>query len=144
MLFHTGRAGLPNPIKWIDNTGQAWPELRSALEELSPDRIVLNVDENIAFAGGLHAGELAVLKRELGEQWMKKTANEAMLAVEHVATRVPGQKDYYRKMQETVWALVEEGFSERVITPGKTTTEVSHQPVLFLPFSIQVFNVRRT
>lgn len=126
MLFHTGREGLPNPIKWIDNTGQAWPELRATLDELSPNRIVLNVDENIAFSGGLHAGELAVIERELGAQWMNRTVNEAMLAVEYVATRVPGQKHYYRKMQEIAWALVEEGFSEKVIVPGKTTTEVSH------------------
>ncbi|KAF5322307.1 hypothetical protein D9619_000498 [Psilocybe cf. subviscida] len=123
MLFHTGREGLPNPIKWIDNTGQAWPELRATLDELSPNRIVLNVDENIAFSGGLHAGELAVIERELGAQWMNRTVNEAMLAVEYVATRVPGQKHYYRKMQEIAWALVEEGFSEKVIVPGKTTTE---------------------
>ncbi|KDR83884.1 hypothetical protein GALMADRAFT_54315 [Galerina marginata CBS 339.88] len=126
LLFHTNEsslAGAPNPLKWIDNTGQVWPELRSTLEKFDPSRIVLNTDENIAFAGGLHAGELAVLQRELGEQWMKRTVNEPMLAVEFVATRVPGQLQYYQKMQESIWAMVEEGFSHKAIRPGVTTTE---------------------
>jgi len=85
---------------------------------------MLNTDENIAFAGGLHSGEHSVIKRELGEYWMNHTVNIPMLAVEFVATKVPGQLEYYNKMQENVWALLEEGFSEKVITPGITTTEV--------------------
>ncbi|KDR83885.1 hypothetical protein GALMADRAFT_236354 [Galerina marginata CBS 339.88] len=126
LLFHTNEsslAGMPNPLKWIDNTGQVWPELRSTLERSDPDRIVLNTDEDIAFAGGLHVGELAVLQRELGERWMKRTVNEPMLAVEFVATKVPGQLQYYQNMQENVWAMLEEGFSHKVIRPGVTTTE---------------------
>ena len=117
-------AGAANPLKWTDNTGDVWPELLATLEQLNPERIILNTDENIAFAGGLHAGELAVLQRELGERWMKKTANEPMLAVEYVATKLPDQLKYYQEMQETVWAMVEEGFSGRIVDPGITSTEV--------------------
>ena len=117
--------GVANPLKWIDNTGQVWPELRATLEQLNPDRVVLNTHEDIAFAGGLHVGELTVLERELGTAWMKKTVNEPMLAVEYISTKVSGQIEYYRKMQETAWALVEEGFSHKAIEPGVTTTEVN-------------------
>lgn len=117
-------AGAANPLKWIDNTGDVWPELLVTLEQLNPERIFLNTDEDIAFAGGLHAGELAVLQRELGERWMKKTANEPMLAVEFVATKLPEQLEYYQKMQETVWAMLEEGFSSEIVEPGITSTEV--------------------
>ncbi|PPQ65583.1 hypothetical protein CVT26_000532, partial [Gymnopilus dilepis] len=126
LLFHTNEsslAGAPNPLVWIDNTGQVWPELRSTLRQFRPDCIVLNTDENIAFAGGLHAGELTVLQRELGEYWMTKTVNVPMLAVEFVATKLSSQIEYYHKLQENVWALIEEGFSHRVIIAGTTTTE---------------------
>ncbi|KAH9482794.1 hypothetical protein JR316_0004894 [Psilocybe cubensis] len=126
LLFHNNQsslAGAPNPLKWIDNTGLVWPELRNTLAEFKPSRIVLNTDEDIAFAGGLHVGELAVLRRELGDFWIEKTVNEPMLAVEFVASKVSGQLPYYRRMQENVWAMLEQGFSHHVIQPGKTTTE---------------------
>ncbi|KAF8974174.1 hypothetical protein BDZ97DRAFT_1899933 [Flammula alnicola] len=126
LLFHADQpslSGAPNPLKWVDNTGQVWPELLATLEKVDPDRIVVNTDEDIAFAGGLHVGEHAVLQRELGDHWMKKTVNEPMLSIEFVATKVPGQIEYYRKMQETVWAMLEEGFSHKVVQPGVTTTE---------------------
>ncbi|KAI0722744.1 hypothetical protein C8Q76DRAFT_766893 [Earliella scabrosa] len=113
----------PNPRRWVDNTGAVWPELRAALDERNPRRIALNTDKFIAFGGGLHVGEYEALADGLGERWMERTVNEPMLSVEYVAARVPGQLEYYRVLQEITWALVEEAFSERVITPGVTTTE---------------------
>ncbi|KAG5342316.1 hypothetical protein J132_06170 [Termitomyces sp. J132] len=126
VLFHTNTSSLngqPNPMIWIDNTGSVWPELRNVLEHYDPKRIAINVDRDIAFGAGLHVGELAVLFEELGEKWMSRTVNEPMLSVEYVATRVDSQLPYYRKMQEIIWALIEEGFSHEIIVPGKTTTE---------------------
>ncbi|KAI0720318.1 hypothetical protein C8T65DRAFT_567823 [Cerioporus squamosus] len=126
LLFHTNTSSLsgqPNPLRWVDNTGAVWPELRRVLEAYDPHRIALITDKFIAFGGGLHVGEYEALAEELGERWMERTVNEPLLAVEYVATRVPGQLAYYRDLQEITWALVEEAFSERVITPGVTTTE---------------------
>jgi hypothetical protein len=48
-----------------------------------------------------------------------------MVAVEFVASKVPDQLEWYRKLQSTAWAMIKEGFSEKVITPGETTTEVT-------------------
>lgn len=129
LLFHTNTSSLvgqPNPLRWVDNTGAVWPALRAALHAYNPRRIALNTDKSIAFGGGLHVGEYEALAEAMGELWMERTVNEPMLGVEYVATRVPGQLQYYRDLQETTWALVEEAFSERVITPGLTTTEVGH------------------
>ncbi|RPD66969.1 hypothetical protein L226DRAFT_529365 [Lentinus tigrinus ALCF2SS1-7] len=126
LLFHTNTstlAGQPNPLRWVDNTGAVWPELHQVLERYRPHRIALNTDKFIAFSSGLHVGEYEALAEELGERWMERTVNEPMLAIEYVAARVPGQLDYYRDLQEITWALVEEAFSEKVITPGVTTTE---------------------
>lgn len=129
VLFHTNTsslAGAPNPMLWIDNTGDVWPELRALLNAFDPARIVVNTDRNIAFAGGLHVGEMEVLKEELGEEWTRRFVNVPMLAVEYVTARVPGQLEYYRKMQEMTWDMVAEAFSERVVTPRMTTTDVSN------------------
>ncbi|KAK7695373.1 hypothetical protein QCA50_000008 [Cerrena zonata] len=126
MLFHTNTsslAGRPNPLKWVDNTGAVWPELLGILETFDPNRIAVNIDRNIAFGGGLHVGEWDVLQEQLGEKWVDRMVNQPMLGIEFVAGRIPGQIEYYRLMQETTWALIEEAFSERVITPGVTSTE---------------------
>lgn len=139
LLFHTNTsslAGQPNPLRWVDNTGAVWPALRAALHAYDPRRIALNTDKNIAFGGGLHVGEYEALAEAMGELWMERTVNEPMLGVEYVATRVPGQLRYYRDLQETTWALVEEAFSERVITPGLTTTEVGHLRVRTKPSAL--------
>lgn len=127
ILFHANTSSLrgqPNPLMWIDNTGQVWPELRQRLEAYQPKRIAINVDRDLAFSGGLHVGELDSLAEELGEEWMSKTVNIPMMAVEFVSDKASGQVDCYRDMQEIVWAMLEEGFSHRVIGAGLTTTMV--------------------
>lgn len=126
-LFHTNSsslAGKPNPLTWIDNTPQVWSDLRSTLEAFDPQSIALNIHSYIAFADGLHAGELELLSSQLGPKWMERTIRKPILAVEFIATRVPEQLSVYKDMQETVWAMVAEGFSSKIITPGKTTTDV--------------------
>ncbi|KAJ3564835.1 hypothetical protein NP233_g8030 [Leucocoprinus birnbaumii] len=126
VLFHTkslSTAKLPNPIVWVDNTGQVWSDLRALFEEHNFSRVVVNTDQDIAFAGGLHVGEHDVLLSELGEKWASRFVNEPMLAVEYVATQLDGQLPYYRMLQETVWAMLEEGFSHKVVRPGITSTE---------------------
>lgn len=127
VLFHANTSSLmgrPNPMIWIDNTGDVWTELRETLSAYEPEKIVVNIDHDIAFAGGMHVGEMEVLKEELGEQWTKKLVNVPMLAVEFVSLRVPEQIHYYRKMQEIIWAMLEEAFSARTVVPGITTTNV--------------------
>jgi hypothetical protein len=67
-----------------------------------------------------------------------------MVAVEFVASKVPEQLEWYRKLQSTAWAMIEEGFSEKAITPGETTTEVmTIYPILpgasfFIPLQFPV------
>lgn len=128
VLFHTNTsalAGQPNPLSWIDNTGAVWPALRGVLSSYNPQKIAVNTDRAHAFAGGMHVGELAVLREELGARWTSRFVDVPMLAIEYVSRRVPVQVEHYRRMQETAWALMEEAFSERVVVPGVTTTEVS-------------------
>ena len=114
---------------WIDNTPAVYSELLAVLEKQKPTSIAVNVDSEIAFSGGLHAGEAERLIRELGPRWQEFLVANPMLAVEFVGTMVDGRLSWYRKLQETAWAIISEGFSERVISPGKTTDEVSYSSI---------------
>lgn len=126
ILFHNkSNEQLPNPMKWVDNTGSAWLELINALETLGMQRIAINVDSDINFASGLHVGEMNALQANIFKVWDGQLMNVPMLGVEYVATRVDGMLEYYHDLQEIVWAMLEEGFSHKAIEPGVTTTVVS-------------------
>ncbi|OTA58923.1 hypothetical protein K449DRAFT_385475 [Hypoxylon sp. EC38] len=114
--------GAPSSYSWIENTEAVWTDLRKILATQQPRSIALNTHPEIAFSGGLHAGELDAVIKGIGEEWKDKFVLEPMLGVEFVATMVNGRLPWYRKMMETAWAIIEEGFSEKVIVPGKSTS----------------------
>lgn len=113
----------PLAYSWIDNTPTVWSELRSILDDQQPKSIALNTHSELAFAGGLHAGERDAIVEGLGEDLAKLFVLEPMVAVEVLATMVPDRLEWYQKMMETAWAIIEEAFSNKVIVPGVTTTE---------------------
>jgi hypothetical protein len=123
-------ANATDPVKpaytWIDNTPEVWSSLLDILETQNPATIAVNVDSEVAFSSGMHAGELGKIKSRLGKKWNKRLVSEPMIAVEYIGTMVKSRLPWYRKLQETAWAIITEGFSEKVISPGETTTEVRH------------------
>lgn len=108
---------------WIDNTPQVWSNLHNVLRFCDPRSIAINVDSDIAFSGGLHAGEYEKLLAEIPLPWKTRFVSTPLVAVEYIATMPASRLSWYHKLMETAWAIIDEGFSERVITPGKTSTE---------------------
>lgn len=123
-LFLANATGdAPLAYSWIDNTPLVWSELRSILAQQQPQSIALNTHSELAFSGGLHAGERDAIVEALGKEWADLFVLEPMVAVEVVATMVDDRLHWYQKMMETAWAIIDEAFSNKVITPGVTTTE---------------------
>ncbi|GIZ46783.1 hypothetical protein CKM354_000989500 [Cercospora kikuchii] len=108
---------------WIDNTPKLWQDLHNVLRFCDPRSIALNIDSEIAFAGGLHAGEYKKLLDEVPAPWNERFVSKPLVAVEYIATMPKSRLNWYRRLMETAWAVIDEGFSERVIVPGQTTTE---------------------
>ncbi|KAI1350533.1 xaa-Pro aminopeptidase family enzyme [Xylaria sp. FL0043] len=121
LFLASPKNGAKNAYSWIDNTAAVWEDLRELFAEQQPRSIALNTHPEIAFASGLHAGELDTIASALGDEWADRFVLEPMLPVEVVATMVPSRLPWYRRMQETAWAIIEEAFSGKVIVPGKTT-----------------------
>ena len=130
VFFANPSNGTPASYTWIDNTSGVWSELRRVLEMNDPESIVVNVDADVAFSSGLHAGESTLLSMEVGSPWKDRLVNEPMVAVEYVATMPKARLPWYRKLMETAWTMISEAFSERVITVGKTSTEVCRVTVV--------------
>lgn len=122
LIFANATGDSPSTYEWIDNTPLVWSELKAVLAERQPRTVALNTHSELAFSGGLHAGELDAIEAALGEEWADRFILEPMIAVEVVATMVDSRLGWYRKLMETAWAIIEEAFSSKHIKPGETTT----------------------
>lgn len=112
--------GSPSSYTWIGNTPKVWSDLLGVLEKQNPESIAINIDQQIAFSAGLHVGEFSNILQEL-DSWKTRLVSRPMLAVEFIGTMPKTQLGWYKKLQETAWAMISEGFSEKVIVPGKTS-----------------------
>ncbi|MEM7414213.1 MAG: M24 family metallopeptidase [Gemmatimonadota bacterium] len=124
-MFEAFRSNRPAPTEPTAELvgNEQWNLLRELVEDRDPENIVVNVDGVWAFSDGLHAGEAEELLAALGETYASRVRREPRLAMNYISLRLPEMMPRYRKITETVHALISEAFSNAVITPGETTTE---------------------
>ena len=95
-----------------------------------------------AFSDGLSSGELKGMSAALADEWTAKFKDAEGLPLELIASRLPEEEAFYKRMQELVWSLTEEMFSGATITVNKTKTsdlvlvtpEHEHKPSSSLVF----------
>ncbi|MDE2804232.1 MAG: M24 family metallopeptidase [Gemmatimonadota bacterium] len=124
-VFEAYRSTRPAPTQPTAELvgNEQWRLLRELVEERDPENIVLNIDPVWAFSDGLHAGEREALEEALGPELISRVKREPRLAMNYIALRLPEMMPRYRKIQETVHAVISQAFSNAVITPGETTIE---------------------
>lgn len=124
-LFEAFRSNRPAPTQPTGELvgNEQWNLLRELVEDRDPGNIVLNIDPVWAFSDGLHAGEAEALVEALGDEYASRVKREPRLAMNYISLRLPEMMPRYRKIEESVHALISEAFSNSVITPGETTTQ---------------------
>ncbi len=124
-VFEAFRSTRPAPTQPTGELvgNEQWNLLRELVEDRDPENIVLNIDPEWAFSDGLHAGEAEALLEALGDDYAGRVKREPRLAMNYISLRLPEMMPRYRKIEESVHALISEAFSNSVITPGVTTTE---------------------
>ena len=57
--------------------------------------------------------------------WADRVSSDRAIGVEVIAMRAGGEEQlhYYKMLQSNIWAMIQEGFSEKVIQVGKTTAD---------------------
>ncbi|MBI3112640.1 MAG: aminopeptidase P family protein [Ignavibacteriales bacterium] len=100
-----------------------WRLLTRVVEERDPETIAVNISHTHAFSDGLSAGEWQQLQEALGERYTARVVPAERLALDLISLRVPEMTPVYQSMMKTVHAIIGEAFSNRVIIPGKTTTQ---------------------
>ena len=101
---------------------EQWQALKAVIDERKPRTIGIDRSTVFAFSDGLSSGELAGMSAALGTGWTTKFKDAERLPLELIASRLPEEEAFFRRMQELVWAMTQQMFSSDVITPGKTRT----------------------
>jgi Xaa-Pro aminopeptidase len=101
---------------------EQWQLLKHVVEERRPRAIGIDRSTVAAFSDGLSSGELEGMSAALGPTWSSKFRDAEGLPLELIASRLPEEEEFYRKMQELVWSMTQTMFSREVITPGTTRT----------------------
>ena len=101
---------------------EQWQVLKTVIEERNPRVIGINRSTIFAFSDGLTSGELKGMSEALGDRWTSRFREAEGLPLELIASRLPEEEEFFKRMQELVWSLTQTMFSSKLITVGKTRT----------------------
>ena len=102
---------------------QQWARLATIIRERNPKKIGINVSKNWAFADGLSHGLWEQLRAALDPPLRERLVSAEKLVVRWVETRTPLELQAYPSIVALARSVIDEAFSERVITPGVTTAD---------------------
>jgi len=100
-----------------------WDALADVIKTYQPAAIALNVSKDFAHADGLDHTDYLELTGKLPAAYKNKVVPAEPLAVAWLETRTEREMQIYPQLTTITHKIIEEGFSEKVITPGITTTE---------------------
>ena len=100
-----------------------WKALVDLIVSKNPKKIGLNFAKDYGHADGLTYFDHEEFMANLQEDQRPRVISAQTLAVRWLETRTPAEMAAYKHIQELAHYIVAEGLSERVITPGVTTTE---------------------
>ncbi|HSK19937.1 MAG TPA: M24 family metallopeptidase [Longimicrobiales bacterium] len=102
---------------------EQWKLLTPLVAERDPQTIAVNVSHTHAFSDGLTLGEWEQMERALGETFAARVVRRELLPLHYIEERLPEMLPAYVRMQDLVHDIIATAFSNRVITPGETTTQ---------------------
>lgn len=116
--------GEPYESAWAGGELDAqWQALADLIAEKDPQRIGINVSRDWPVADGLTHGLQQRLAEVLPSELQERLVSAEELVVRWVETRTAEEIEVYPQVVSLARAVIAEAFSNRVITPGVTTTE---------------------
>lgn len=97
--------------------------LRKLVEEKKPQVIGINESDAWNHADGITANEKRRLIEALGPAYASRVKSAEMLAVGWLETKTPEELEAYRHAMRVAHMVIREAFSNKVITPGTTTSQ---------------------
>jgi len=136
LIFHDPGAGQPVERLVVSKHGMGtlfegswdmeaqpdqWARLAEIIEERDPQRIAVNTSSLTAFADGMTYSQYNDMLAALPERYRERIVEGYPLAIGWLETRTPAELETYRETVRMAHSIIGEGFSTKVITPGKTT-----------------------
>lgn len=100
-----------------------WKALMGLIAEKNPKKIGLNFGHDYGHADGLAHTDYALFHKNLPKALADRVVSAQTLAVRWLETRTASEWATYPHIQALANSIIQQGLSEAVITPGKTTTE---------------------
>ncbi|WP_047245691.1 M24 family metallopeptidase [Maribacter thermophilus] len=99
-----------------------WKRLMELITERNPKKIGLNFSKDHNIADGLDKTDYDEFMRYLPKKYSAKVVSAEQLAVRWIETRTAREMVIYNQLVDITHDIIAEAFSEKVITPGITTT----------------------
>lgn len=107
----------------IDVYPDQWEALVNIIAEKNPKKIGLNYSKDFALADGLVKTEYEEFYNELPRRFRNKIYSAENLAISWLETRTEKELELYPMLCKMGHDILQEAFSEKVITAGTTTSD---------------------
>lgn len=106
-----------------DANPDQWAQLGKLIADRKPKKIGINKAEHYGHADGLTANDYDNLMRVLPKELKGNVVSAEKLAVSWLESRTEKEMVLYQQICRIAHQIIAEGFSDKVIQPGVTTTE---------------------
>lgn len=100
-----------------------WDQLADIIKTRNPKNIALNYSNSFGHADGIDHTEYIELTQKLSPELRNRVISAEPLAVAWLETRTEKEMMIYPQLISITHDIIKEGFSNKVITPGVTTTD---------------------
>ena len=100
-----------------------WKALAALIKEKDPKKIGINKSVTFGHADGLSATHYDMLTSTLEDKYVKRLTSAESLGLGWLETRTESEMMVYPNIVRMAHQIIAEGFSEKVIQPGITTTD---------------------
>ncbi|MEP2935154.1 MAG: M24 family metallopeptidase [Gilvibacter sp.] len=100
-----------------------WKALVDIIEARNPSKIGINYSDSFGIADGIVKTDYEGLLEALPDAQEKKLVSAQNLAIAWIETRTELEMNLFEQLVEITHNIIDEAFSTKVITPGKTTTD---------------------
>lgn len=118
-----GLGGLFAPAWEPEKQPDQWKAFAQLVAERNPKVIAINSSPLTAFGDGLTLSQHQELMNALSPELRARVKPTHALAVGWLETRIPEEMAVYPGLVRLAHSIIAEGFSDKVITPGRTTAD---------------------
>jgi Xaa-Pro aminopeptidase len=106
-----------------DHQPDQWEQLAKLIEERNPKKIGINKSEQVGLADGISAADHEHFLKVLNKKFLPHVISAENLAIGWLETRSEREMVIYKQICRIAHDIIQEGFSDKVIHPGITTTD---------------------